>query len=136
MPAPPAPEPKVDASKPGIAAPERPIYFAFDSSQLRPESTDLLRQMADYLQQSPRSTLTIEGHTCDIGTTEYNLALGGRRAAAAREYLLRLGIEPGRVSTLSYGEERPAVQGHDEASRSKNRRDEFAVQTSDLRADR
>jgi len=67
----------------------------------------------------------IEGHTCDIGTAEYNLALGERRATSGKMYLERLGISANRISTISYGEERPMVPNKDEANRSQNRRDEF-----------
>lgn len=131
----PSPTPAVP-SEPRLPAPEKPIYYAFDSAQLRPESMEILREVAEYLRRNPGGALTISGHTCDIGTTEYNLALGGKRAAAAGEYLARLGIEAQRISTISYGEERPAVEGTDEASRSKNRRSEFAFQGSELRVGR
>jgi peptidoglycan-associated lipoprotein len=70
-------------------------------------------------------SIQIEGHTCDIGTNEYNLALGERRANSAKTYLESLGIAPTRISTISYGEERPLFSNTDEGNRSKNRRDEF-----------
>jgi peptidoglycan-associated lipoprotein len=72
--------------------------------------------------------LRIEGHSDERGSAEYNLALGERRAKAAAKYLVTMGVKPDRLSTISYGEEHPAVQGHDESAWSKNRRDEFVIQ--------
>jgi peptidoglycan-associated lipoprotein len=77
------------------------------------------------MNRNPKTKIQIEGHTCDIGTAEYNLALGERRATSAKTYLERLGISANRLSTISYGEERPMLPNKDEANRSKNRRDEF-----------
>ncbi len=102
-----------------------PIYFDFDSYNIVEASKSELQQVADYLQKHPGSTVTISGHTDERGTTEYNLMLGDQRAKATHDYLVRLGIDPLRIKTISFGEERPAVPGHDEASWSKNRRDEF-----------
>ena len=73
----------------------------------------------------------IEGHTCNIGTAEYNLALGERRAAEVRNYLVRRGIAPGRLTTVSYGEERPAHDNGEEATRRLNRRAAFVVRATD-----
>jgi peptidoglycan-associated lipoprotein len=98
------------------------IYFAFDSSQIRPESEAVLRQQAAWLQANPGVRVSIEGHTDERGTREYNLALGERRAAAVRSYLIGLGVAPDRVRTVSYGEERPAVMGNDERAFALNRR--------------
>ncbi len=102
-----------------------PIYFEFDSYQLADPSKQELSKVADYLQKNPGATVTIAGHTDERGTTEYNLMLGDQRAKAAHDYLVRLGIDPVRIKTISYGEERPASPGHNEESWSKNRRDEF-----------
>ena len=77
------------------------------------------------MNRNPQTKVQVEGHTCDIGTAEYNLALGERRATSAKMYLERLGISPSRLSTISYGEERPMVPNKEEANRTKNRRDEF-----------
>ena len=77
------------------------------------------------MSKSPNSKIQIEGHTCDIGTSEYNLALGERRANSAKKYLEGMGITANRLSTISYGEERPLIPNKNEADRSKNRRDEF-----------
>jgi len=105
-----------------------PVYFEFDSAELSPHGRDELTQVASWMQRHPGSKLHIEGHTDDQGTTEYNLALGERRAEAISEYLSRLGVETARLDTISYGEERPAVEGEDEAARAKNRRGAVAVQ--------
>ncbi|QSQ14776.1 OmpA family protein [Myxococcus landrumensis] len=84
-----------------------PVYFELDSTTLMPEFRDTLTQLADALRKRPEARVSITGHTCELGTTEYNLALGQRRASVVRDYLRRLGVESSRLSTLSYGEERP-----------------------------
>jgi peptidoglycan-associated lipoprotein len=84
------------------------IYFAFDQAELDADAKKKLEENASWLKESPARVLTIEGHTDEVGTTEYNLGLGERRARASREYLLNLGADPSRVSIITYGEERPA----------------------------
>ncbi len=143
-PPPPAPAPKVEAPPPPApapapkveAAPPAPpsidmaalrLQFAFDDYSLSSRSKENLEKVAAWMKQAGSSKVQIEGHTCDIGTNEYNLALGERRANSAKTYLEGLGISAGRISTISYGEERPLVPNNDEANRSKNRRDEFVV---------
>jgi len=103
------------------------IYFAFDRFDLSEESVAVLGELAAHLKANQSSTVTIEGHCDERGTNEYNLALGERRAKAAFDYLVSLGIDPSRLSTVSYGEERPADPGHDEEAWAKNRRDEFML---------
>src|SRR5512133_2404644 len=107
------------------------VYFAFDSSAIRGSEKSKLAAVADYLKShtTPRTALKIEGHCDERGTEEYNRSLGERRALSAREELIGMGIEPGRIITLSMGEDRPAVQGNNEAAYSKNRRGEFIVLT-------
>ncbi len=105
--------------------PTDPIYFDFDVSLIKDESKLTLQTIADYLEKNAGASVTIGGHTDERGTTEYNLALGDQRAKAAHDYLVRLGVDPSRIKTISYGEERPAKIGHDESSWQKNRRDEF-----------
>lgn len=102
-----------------------PVYFELDSTTLRPEFRDTLTQLADALRMRPQARVNITGHACEQGTTEYNLALGQRRASVVRDYLRRLGVEPARLSTLSYGEERPLSTTELE----KNRRTEVKVST-------
>lgn len=97
------------------------VFFDFDQSMVRPDGEETLRRQAEFLIQNPSLTLTITGHCDERGTREYNLALGERRANAARNYLVSLGIHPTRLSTISYGKERPIVLGHNEAAWAQNR---------------
>ncbi len=98
------------------------VFFAFDSSVLRPESQAVLRQQAAWLQRNPNARVTIEGHTDERGTREYNLALGERRANAVRSFLIAEGVQPDRIRTLSYGKDRPAALGSNEQAWAQNRR--------------
>lgn len=102
-----------------------PIYFDFDRSDLRSEAREELQRKAQVLRDYPEVRVRIEGHADERGTVEYNLALGERRADAARAFLIDLGIDPDRMTTVSYGEERPAVEASNEAAWQRNRRDEF-----------
>lgn len=101
------------------------IFFDFDRFDLKPESRETLQRKSEALRALPETTIVIEGHADERGTVEYNLALGEKRAKAALVYLVDLGIDPERISIVSYGEERPAVEGSGEAVWSQNRRDEF-----------
>lgn len=103
------------------------VYFAFDSYALSNEARRTLKDNAEWLKKNPTAMIQIEGHCDERGTTEYNLALGERRANAASEYLKSLGIQKSRISIISYGEERPVDNGHDETAWAKNRRAEFVV---------
>ncbi len=104
------------------------IYFGFDSSTVRPADIDNIQTVATYLQSSSREAVLIEGHCDERGTEEYNRALGERRALAIREVLVsQMGANPDRVLTVSYGEDIPAVDGHNEAAWSKNRRGVFVL---------
>jgi peptidoglycan-associated lipoprotein len=103
------------------------VYFAYDSSQLDSDSEEKLRVKAAILRANPALTLRIEGHTDERGSTEYNLALGQRRAESIRTFLVGFGIAQTRLTTISYGEERPAAQGSNEQAWALNRRGEFAV---------
>jgi peptidoglycan-associated lipoprotein len=98
------------------------IFFAFDSSEITPESRQILQRQADWLRKYPNVSATIEGHCDERGTREYNLALGERRAAAARNVLVAAGIPAARLATISYGKERPAVVGSSEDAYAQNRR--------------
>jgi peptidoglycan-associated lipoprotein len=102
-------------------------YFDFDSFKLNNEARDALKKDADWLKSNANATVQIEGHCDERGTTEYNLALGEKRANAARSYLLKLGITKSRLSVISYGKERPADPGHDESAWGKNRRAAFVI---------
>jgi len=105
------------------------VYFDFDKSDLRQDSRDVLFKNADILlKNQTNAKIKIEGHCDERGSAEYNLALGERRAKSALQYLLTLGVKADRMSVVSYGKEKPAVQGNDEAAWSKNRRAEFVVE--------
>ena len=101
------------------------LHFDFDRAELRPESRARLDKVAEVLKERRAAKVRISGHCDELGTVEYNLALGQRRADVARQYLVTLGIDGSRVETVSFGEERPAVQGSDESAYAQNRRDEL-----------
>jgi len=103
------------------------IRFDFDKSVIKPEFRDRLREMADWLTANDWQQLTIEGNCDEKGTAEYNLALGQRRAEAAKGYLVNLGSDAKKIKTISYGKERPLDPGHDEEAWAKNRRDHFVL---------
>ena len=103
------------------------IHFDFDRATLRPEDTQALDDKIKILQANPNVHIRISGHCDERGSDEYNLALGNRRATAAKQYLVSHGIDASRIETVSYGEERPLAQGHDESAWSQNRRDEFEI---------
>ena len=103
----------------------RTIYFDFDKSDLRADAREGLQSNATYLKGNSSVQVTIEGNTDERGSNEYNLALGKRRADAAYKYLVDLGVDSSRMTTISYGEEHPAVEGHNELAWAKNRRDDF-----------
>lgn len=103
------------------------VYFDFDKYDLKPVYRDVLKGKADILKQFGEFRVIVEGHCDERGTEEYNLALGERRARAVYEYLILLGVNAAQLEMVSYGEERPAVQGNNEAAWAKNRRAEFKV---------
>lgn len=103
------------------------IYFEFDSSTLTPAAQDNLLRKAEWLRENSDVTVTIEGHCDDRGTNEYNLALGDRRAESAKAFLVDLGIDAMRLTTISYGEERPVCNQRNEECWAKNRRGNFVV---------
>lgn len=105
-----------------------PVYFGFDSSRLSGDALAKLEAHATWLRENPRFKVIVEGHCDERGTTEYNLALGARRAKEVRDYLERLGVDGERLETHSWGEEMPAVQGHGESAWAKNRRAEFRLE--------
>jgi peptidoglycan-associated lipoprotein len=133
-PAPPAPAPP--PPPPTVIVLEDPIekgyiqdiFFDYDKSDIRPDSREKLAKAADWMKAHTEAEFLLEGHCDERGTREYNLALGDRRANATREYLASLGVDPAKLKTISYGKERPFVEGHDESAWSKNRRTHF-VQT-------
>ena len=104
---------------------KRTVYFDFDSSEIKGEGTDIVAAHARYLAANPGTRVRLEGHTDERGSREYNIGLGERRAQSVRRALLLQGASDAQISTVSYGEERPAVAGHDEAAWAKNRRVEI-----------
>jgi peptidoglycan-associated lipoprotein len=98
------------------------VFFGFDRYDLAPEARATLDRQASWLKQYPNVTVTIEGHADERGTREYNLALGERRANSVKNYLVAGGINPSRVKVISYGKEKPAVLGSNEAAWAQNRR--------------
>jgi peptidoglycan-associated lipoprotein len=98
------------------------VFFGYDSYELTTDAQATLERQATWLKTYPAVTIVVEGHCDERGTREYNLALGERRAAAVANYLVALGVDPNRIQTISYGKERPAVDGHDETAWSQNRR--------------
>lgn len=103
------------------------IYFDFDKSDLKAEAQANLKNKAEWLRTNAKFSILIEGHCDERGTNEYNLALGERRASSAKNFLISMGVSKDRISTISYGEERPADPSHNEKAWAKNRRDEFKV---------
>jgi peptidoglycan-associated lipoprotein len=104
------------------------VYFDFDKSDLRQDARNTLTKNADIMLKSKSaSKIKIEGHCDERGSAEYNLALGERRATSALQYLVTLGVPADRLSIISYGKEKPAVEGHDEEAWAKNRRAEFVI---------
>ncbi len=98
------------------------VYFSTDQTDLTPEATQILQKQAQWLQQYPQYTITIEGHADERGTREYNIALGAKRATSVRNYLSQNGINAGRIRTISYGKERPVAVCNDISCWSQNRR--------------
>ncbi len=103
------------------------IHFDFDKFFIRDDAKPILQTVADYMKKNPGAKMQIEGHCDERGTSEYNMALGQRRADSARKYLIHLGVGGDRLSTISYGEERPADPGHNEEAWAKNRRAVFVL---------
>jgi peptidoglycan-associated lipoprotein len=102
-------------------------FFEYNDSTLTADAQTALTSSATWLKKNPQYNLLIEGHCDERGTEQYNLALGDRRANQAKEYLVTLGVDTGRIRTVSYGEERPFDPGHDEAAWAKNRRDHLVL---------
>ena len=108
-------------------APMLPIYFDFDKSNIRDDQKARLENDGDFLSAHPKVVIAIEGNTDERGTNEYNMALGERRAQTAKKFLMNMGIAGDRMFTVSFGEEKPLLYGHDELSWAQNRRDDFVI---------
>jgi peptidoglycan-associated lipoprotein len=121
--APPPPPPP-----PPAAAPLGDVFYEFDKSDLSMAAQDQMKQNAAWMTSNAGKNVTIEGHCDERGTNEYNMALGERRANSAKDYMVSLGVDPLRLKTVSYGEERPFDPGHDEAAWAQNRRAHFVAE--------
>lgn len=125
-----APRSSLEALRRGekpVSGPLKEIYFDFDRYEIRADARDALKANAGWLKANPIVSVEVEGHADERGTNEYNLALGAKRAQVAKDYLVTLGISAARLKTISYGEEVPVCQGHNEECWQKNRRDRFVV---------
>lgn len=111
----------------GEQGPLADVYFAYDSIELSDNAREILRTNADWLRENPRAKAEIEGHCDSRGTIEYNLALGAKRANAARDYLVSLGVSSDRLTTISYGKELQVCQDETESCWAENRRAHFVV---------
>jgi peptidoglycan-associated lipoprotein len=110
--------------------PLKEIYFDFDDFQLKPAAREILKSNSEWLTKNPAVTVEVEGHCDERGTSEYNLALGAKRAQAAKDYLATLGVASARISTISYGSEIPVCSEHNEDCWQKNRRDRFVAHSA------
>jgi peptidoglycan-associated lipoprotein len=121
----PTPPPPAPPKEYRLNAALKQIFFAFDKADIRPNDAQTLAASAAYLKANPNQLVLIEGHCDERGTSEYNLALGERRAKAAMNFLVSNGVEASRITTISYGKERPGCTEKNEACWSKNRNDTF-----------
>jgi peptidoglycan-associated lipoprotein len=126
-------EESLDSNSTGISegrtsAPMLPVYFDFDASEIKGDQESRIQVNADFLNKKQDVNIRIEGNCDPRGTNEYNMALGERRALAAKKYLVNLGVADSRMSTVSYGEERMLITGQDELSWAQNRRDDFVIE--------
>jgi peptidoglycan-associated lipoprotein len=110
-----------------MAFTDEDVYFEFDSATLLPAGQDILSEKAAYILSMSEASITVEGHCDERGTDAYNMALGERRAEAAKAFLVNLGVNPSQISTISYGEERPVDPGNSEEAWAKNRRASFVL---------
>ena len=104
------------------------VYFDFDKSDLRSDAVAQLKTNARWLEEHAGRKVVIEGHCDERGTNEYNLALGERRASSAKDFIVHLGVEPAKLKTISYGEEKPFADGHNEEAWAQNRRAHFIAE--------
>jgi peptidoglycan-associated lipoprotein len=127
-PAPPAPAPAAPPAPPPAPAPLKDVFFDFDKANIRDDQKAALNDNVGWLKGNTGAKVLLEGHCDERGTAEYNLALGERRAKVVKDYLIAAGVAAERVSTISYGKERPFVLGHDESAWKWNRRGHFVLQ--------
>lgn len=127
-PAPPAPPPPAaEPTDNGKSNKELAVYFDFDSALLRDDARPILQKVAGMARNTQSGKVRIEGNCDEVGTIEYNLALGEHRAIQAKDYLTRLGVPAGHIKTVSYGSQHPKDPGHDDQAHAQNRRDDFIL---------
>jgi peptidoglycan-associated lipoprotein len=124
QPPPPPPPPPVEIVLPGLGD----VFYDYDKSELRSEAVDQLKTNANWIQVNTSKIVIVEGHCDERGTSEYNLALGERRANSAKDYIVNLGVAPARLKTVSYGEEKPFAAGSNEEAWAQNRRAHFVAE--------
>ena len=124
VPPPPPPPPSPVVIIPGLGD----VFYDFDKSELRTDAVEQLKTNANWLKAKSGKKVVIEGHCDERGTNEYNLALGERRANSARDYIVKLGVDPARLKTVSFGEEKPFAEGHNEEAWAQNRRAHFVAE--------
>lgn len=122
-----AEEAKIEAESAAVVEKLEMIHFDFDKSDINPEYRDVLAKNSDILKAHPSARVVVEGHCDEVGTQEYNIALGMRRAVATKSYLESLGVNGSELSALSYGQEKPLDPAHTKEARAKNRRAQFTV---------
>ncbi len=126
--APPPPPPVVIPPPPPVLPGLGDVFYDFDRSELRSDAVEQLRTNATWLKTNTANNVIVEGHCDERGTSEYNLALGERRANSAKDYIVNLGVAPTRLKTVSYGEEKPFAEGHTEEAWALNRRAHFVAE--------
>jgi len=118
-------EPEISEGR--TSAPLLPIYFDFDRYNIRGDMVSRMEQNGRYLLDNPDIRIQVQGNCDERGTNEYNIALGEKRAKSAKDFLVNMGLDPNRIDTVSFGEERPLDPGHNEDAWAKNRRDDFVI---------
>jgi peptidoglycan-associated lipoprotein len=126
----PAPPPPAPAPAPAVEekATLDPVYFDFDKSFIREDAKPALQKVADYMKKNKDAKIQVQGNCDERGTSEYNMALGDRRATSAKKYLAGLGVDGNRITTVSFGKEKPICTEHNEECWQKNRRGDFVLQ--------
>lgn len=119
---------KYDILEGRTTAPLEPVYFDYDKSNIRADQRGRMERNAAFLKANSEAGVLVEGNCDERGTNEYNMALGERRALSAKKYLETLGVSGSKLKTISYGEEKPLLYGHDELSWAQNRRDDFVLE--------
>ncbi|HEX4405666.1 MAG TPA: OmpA family protein [Polyangia bacterium] len=125
----PRPAPAPPVANVARASGDDAIFFDFDSALLSAEARPVLQKVATEVRHKDKEDLRVEGNCDELGTVEYNLALGDHRARAAKDYLVHLGVPSRQIQVVSYGSQRQKFSGHDDAARAKNRRDDFVLRT-------